>query len=424
MLQKDIEELLHKDIIDEKTAEKIYNYYRHKKSNSENPLFIVFGILGAILVGLGIILIIAHNWDHLSRLVKTVIVFIPMAISQILCGYTLIKKRESLTWRESTSILLIFAVGAGISLISQIYHIQGDMGAFLLSWILLVLPVVYVMNSSIASLLLITGISAYGAYTGYSSSENGLLYFGLLMMAVLPYYIYKISTAQNSLFTLFHHWFIPLSIVINMGALAKSHEEWMFVAYMSLFGVYLQISSLAFIKEQHWFANAYKVVGYTGTLIILMGLSFQGFWKGMINENNLLQNVFGSPEFWLSLILSSIALALLLKNNQHKKVTIFEVIFILFFILFVLGFYSQISVYLINILILTLGIFTITQSLQKNHLGELNFGLCILTVLIICRFFDTNIPFIVRGLLFLIIGFGFFGANYYMLKKRKHHDSI
>nr|MBP6695882.1 DUF2157 domain-containing protein [Saprospiraceae bacterium] len=89
MLQKDIEELLHKDIIDEKTAEKIYNYYRHKKSNSENPLFIVFGILGAILVGLGIILIIAHNWDHLSRLVKTVIVFIPMAISQILCGYTL-----------------------------------------------------------------------------------------------------------------------------------------------------------------------------------------------------------------------------------------------------------------------------------------------------------------------------------------------
>lgn len=423
MMQKDIEELLQQGVIDEKTAEKIYTYYRNKNKNFDNPLFIVFGILGAILVGLGLILIIAHNWDHLSRYVKTIIVFIPLFISQVICAYTLLKKTESITWRESSSVLLIFSVGASISLISQIYHIQGDIGLFLLTWILLVLPLVYIMNSGIASLLLITGITAYGAYTGYDSTEYGIIYYVLLMVAVLPFYFHKISTAKTSLFTFLHHWFIPLSVIINLGALADRNEEWMFVAYMSLFGIYLQLSALSFIKDLHWFANGYRVSGFTGTLFILMLLSFQGIWENLINTHSL-HNVFTSIEFWLSVILTSIGLFLTFRINKLKEIPFFNVIFIIFFVLFVIGFYSKISVYLINFMILALGINTVIQSLQKNLLGQLNLGLSILTILIICRFFDTNIPFIVRGLLFLFIGFGFFGANYYMLKKRKHHDSF
>ncbi len=44
-------------------------------------------------------------------------------------------------------------------------------------------------------------------------------------------------------------------------------------------------------------------------------------------------------------------------------------------------------------------------------------------MLIACRFFDTEISFVIRGLLFVVIGIGFFGANYLMHKKQQKQNT-
>ena len=82
-ISKDIFELLEANVISEETAEKIREYYQIKKEDSTNKLFIVFGILGALLVGLGLILIIAHNWDELSRTTKIIFAFLPLIVGQV-----------------------------------------------------------------------------------------------------------------------------------------------------------------------------------------------------------------------------------------------------------------------------------------------------------------------------------------------------
>jgi uncharacterized membrane protein len=51
----------------QKRLSEIKQFYQQQSGKSGNRLIVVFGILGAILVGLGIILIIAHNWDDLSK---------------------------------------------------------------------------------------------------------------------------------------------------------------------------------------------------------------------------------------------------------------------------------------------------------------------------------------------------------------------
>jgi uncharacterized membrane protein len=139
---KDIPELLKAGVITKETADSIQDYYQTKSGSSANRLFIVFGILGAILVGLGIILIIAHNWDELSRTTKTLFAFLPLLIGQVLCGFALIKKQNSIAWRESGTAFLFFSVGASISLVSQIYNIPGDLSSFLLTWMLLCFPLI------------------------------------------------------------------------------------------------------------------------------------------------------------------------------------------------------------------------------------------------------------------------------------------
>ncbi|MEI7726689.1 MAG: GDYXXLXY domain-containing protein [Bacteroidota bacterium] len=121
-IQRDLSDLIKAEVITQETADKIRVYYNNKGGSSANRLFIVFGILGAILTWLGITLIIAHNWDDLSRGTKTIFAFVPLLAAQVVCGYTLMKRQSSIAWQESSSAFLFFAVGASIALVSQIYN--------------------------------------------------------------------------------------------------------------------------------------------------------------------------------------------------------------------------------------------------------------------------------------------------------------
>lgn len=423
---KDLPELIKAEVITQETANRIQDYYKNKSSSSTNRLFIVFAILGAILVGLGIILIIAHNWDELSRSTKTLFAFLPLLIGQILCGFVLLKKQHSVAWRESGTVFLFFSIGACISLISQIYNIPGNLSSFLLTWMLLCLPLIYVMKSSISSLLYLIGITYYVAETNYWSypSNESYLYWLLLLMALPHYYLlYKKKPESN--FMVFHNWIIPLSLVISLGTVAKNTNELMFIAYFNLFGLLYLIGNLEFFTQQKSRNNGYRLLGSLGTIVLLLILSFDWFWEDLRRADFQFDEIISAPEFLASaitLILAGVLFYLQHKNKALRDVKPIAPIFILFIATFILGLTSPYSVVLINIYVLAIGILTIRDGAKQDHLGILNYGLLIITVLVICRFFDTDLSFVIRGILFVSVGAGFFAANYWMLKKRKVNE--
>ncbi|UJH68803.1 DUF2157 domain-containing protein [Allomuricauda sp. SCSIO 65647] len=423
---KDLPELIKAEVITQETANRIQDYYKNKSSSSTNRLFIVFGILGAILVGLGIILIIAHNWDELSRSTKTLFAFLPLLIGQILCGFVLLKKQHSVAWRESGTVFLFFSIGACISLISQIYNIPGNLSSFLLTWMLLCLPLIYVMKSSISSLLYLIGITYYVAETNYWSypSNESYLYWLLLLMA-LPHYYFLYKKKPESNFMVFHNWIIPLSLVISLGTVAKNTNELMFIAYFNLFGLLYLIGNLEFFTQQKSRNNGYRLLGSLGTIVLLLILSFDWFWEDLRRADFQFDEIISAPEFLASaitLILAGVLFYLQHKNKALRDVKPIAPIFILFIATFILGLTSPYSVVLINIYVLAIGILTIRDGAKQDHLGILNYGLLIITVLVICRFFDTDLSFVIRGILFVSVGAGFFAANYWMLKKRKVNE--
>ena len=245
----DLADLVENGIINQETALKIEDYYQKKKGGSTNRLFVVFAVLGAILVGLGIILIIAHNWDELSRLTKTIFAFIPLVIGQILCGYSLLRKNHSVAWSEGSASFLFFALGATISLVSQIYNIPGNLSSFLLTWLLLSLPLLYLLKSSISSLLYIIGTTYYACeidYFSYPRTES--YWFWILLALALPHYYLFLLKKQKSNFTIVHNWLLPLGIIIMLGTVADKTEELMFIAYMSLFGLFYGIGNHKLFK--------------------------------------------------------------------------------------------------------------------------------------------------------------------------------
>ena len=155
---------------------------------------------------------------------------------------------------------------------------------------------------------------------------------------------------------------------------------------------------------------------------MLLILSFDWFWDDLRNNDLHFNEVVTSPEFFASLVISLLCLGIFYfqqKNSSPKKIEPIALVSLLFIITFIIGLSSLISVVLINFFVFTIGIFTILDGAKNEHLGILNYGLLIIVALAICRFFDTDLSFVIRGILFVSVGIGFFATNFWMIKKRK-----
>lgn len=415
--------LLKANVISEETAQKIKEHYTKNGDESQSKLFMIFGILGAILSGLGIILILAHNWDDLSNSVKSIISFLPLLIGQLFCGYSILKKSENPVWRESSAVFLFFGIGASISLIAQVYNISGDLNSFIVTWMLLGLPLVYLLETSIVSLLYLVGITYYCCNSNYFTYPKEQTYlFWLLFSGIMPHYYQLLTTKPQSNFTSFHHWFIAVSLMITLGSIGDGNEKLLYLSYMCLFAIYYFIGKNSFFENQKLKFNSYQIIGKLGILFMLFIYSFKSFWqyyhKNKLHENALL----AAPEFIIASILVITAAVLFYKKNKPTNFKDFGIIEIIFLLNIPLLFMGEFAAIIANAIVLTMGILEIKRGNQLNNLRILNFGLLIITILTTCRFFDTDFSFIVRGFLFISLGLGFFLTNYLMLKKRNRNE--
>lgn len=421
-ITNELEELLEANVLTTETAERIREYFHQKREENHNRLSSIFGILGAILVGLGIILVFAHNWDNLSRLIKIILSFLPLLIGQLLCGYSILKKSESTVWKETSSVLLFFAIGASISLVAQVYNIPGDINSFIISWMLLSLPLVYLLQSSIVSLLYIAGITYYGCNANYFTypSTHSFLYW-LLLLGIAPHYYPLVKTKALSNFTLFHNWFISLSIVICLGTIAHKNGHLLHFSYMSLFTIFYFIGKTSFFDKQKLKNNSFLIIGKLGILYLLLLYSFRSFWNKPFYKTVYSETLL-SIEFITAFVLTLIATFFFYKRNSptnFKEISLLELVFLMNIFPLISGYEFSIVA---NSIVLLIGIFEVKRGIKLNHLGILNFGLLLITILITCRFFDTDLSFVIRGILFITIGLGFFLANYFILKKRNRNE--
>jgi hypothetical protein len=287
----------------------------------------------------------------------------------------------------------------------------------------LTLPIIYALRSSMASLLYISGITWYACEVSYFNYPHGhAWWYWLLLLLVLPfYYLEFLKNGIKNNFFYFNSWLLALSLTICLGVFVDNHGELILIAYMSLFSAYVILSEMPSFDTGRVISNAYLVIGSLGVVITLLILTFDFYWQELDDASS--ERLTQSGEFVTSTVTSLIAGALLVSVLRRKSVTEINsksFAFIVFILLFAIGLGTPtISQVLTNVVVLVFAIHTIRRGAQRNHLGILNYGLLIITALILCRFFDTDFSFVVRGLLFISVGVGFFATNYYMIRKRK-----
>lgn len=112
----------------------------------------------------------------------------------------------------------------------------------------------------------------------------------------------------------------------------------------------------------------------------------------------------------MALALSAISVGLsYIAHKNGEKLTIFNLAALIFPLIY-FGYLVDydIAFWLSNLAVLAVGVGCIQRGINTIDFKILNFGLVTITVLILCRFFDTQISFAVRGLLFLALGVSFY----------------
>jgi uncharacterized membrane protein len=75
-------------------------------------------------------------------------------------------------------------------------------------------------------------------------------------------------------------------------------------------------------------------------------------------------------------------------------------------------------VIMFNLFLLAISVIRIRVGIQYNNLGIINTGMFMLAALILARFFDSQVDFVIKGLVFIIIGIGFLATNVAILRRK------
>jgi len=416
---KELKVLVKDKVISPELAEKIEQYYATKDMGKPNRLFTIFGVFGALLIGAGIILMLAHNWDDFTRGTKTIWAFVPLLIGQLIVGFSILKEKSS-AWKEASGTFLFFSVGACIALISQVYNIPGDLGSYLLTWIVLCLPLIYLLRSHAIALLILILSTYYAVEVGvfnYRKNDTPWLYI-VLFLAVLPHYWILLKNKVSSNTVAIFNWVLPTSLVIALSAFVGKSDTLGFVMYITLFGMLYNIGKLKIFKTLRTLKNGYLIIGSLGTVMSLLVFTFKDIW-GDVPDTFVFNNEESHITFVL-FFLAIVAMGYSIWKKGWKNTNLFQVTFVIFWIVyFLFSSFEVVPIVLINLLVLALGIAAIKIGADKFNFGILNYGLLIISILIVCRFFDTGMSFVLRGILFVLVGSGFFLINYVMLKKQQ-----
>ncbi len=425
-LYRELPGLVRQGVVSDDTADRLRRHYGDAGGLSGRLLALtICSVLGALLVGSGIILVLAHNWQALSRPVRTVLSLLPLVTAQGAAVWCLATGRRSTPWREGVGLFWSLAIAATIALIGQTYHIPGDTGAFLLTWTLLVLPILYLQSSVSACLIYMAGITAW-AGCEQSMGGQALGFWPLLALAV-PFIVRTSRQDPASVASALLGWGGALCLCVATGiTLEKGLPGLWIIVYSGLFAsMYLAGVRWGCAEESLWL-RPLVLVGAGGVAVLALLLSWEWPWDAIgwthYRTGSRYSEWAALLDYVLAVVLPGAAVVLGAQEfAQGMKV---RLIYAVLPVLAVAA-YAVTSVcacelpsmLVFNVYLLALGVSTMTIGVRQGRLGVVNAGMAMVTGLIVSRFFDSDLGILARGVAFIVLGVAFLVTNIVLARR-------
>jgi len=398
-----------------RTLRERYTAGREPQRSQSGLVQIIMGALGALLIGAGLIAVIGYNWDDFPRSVRLLFAFVPLLATQI-AGFLVLRRGDAAAvWvRETTALLQALATGASIAIVSQIYNLGGEWPDFLFWWMLLSLPLVWVMRARSVAIFYLISIATWSASQveyGKTWSESPLLY-PILLLGLFPYWP---GWPPRQTLSVSLRWVMTISAICGFFAAAVfvSEERDSYIGYHFEPMIWLwTVTTAAFVllplrqtaiaepvtRKPQVLLGSFWLFGYG------LSATFRGFdaTEGMIEALNL-------PWSWGLLVVFSVFFLLALKQRR------WAVLSISFIALLPLvgGAVKPLQAWVFTLYLAALGLALIILSLGGRQ-GAPRFGALLLSVLIILRMADSQFSLLTKGVVFIVVGVAFLAFNIFL----------
>ena len=410
-LKKELPGLVEKGVLPEFTAAALRKHYQmNEEIESPSMMLTVFAVLGATMIGLGLILILAHNWEQISRINRLVLLLGQLFVAQLAVGYAIWRKSEDEAWCEGGGVLLALAFGAALALIGQTYHVAGGRGMLLLLWLLLTLPLAYLLRALAPALLYLSGVMAWLFWLAEGIAERQVTW--LLLTFLLPFYWRLLQQGRYEKKTAVFSWALVAAFYASFFMLMQPQiAELDIIIYSELFAVTYLVGRIWFDGEASFFAKAYKAAGLLALTCMALLLTFQEAWHKIswqqVGANEQCMAFFGA-----------LLLAFLLWRGRCGFIFGLQPLLVAAALACIEAWGVWAAVLLFNINCLLLGVRGIVQGVKRNSFARLNAGMFLAGMVILLRFFDFNFSYVLRGSVFVGVGFLFLAVNAWLVRRK------
>ncbi len=425
-LMTEIEVWTREGLISAEQAERIRS--RYPEETPRRWAVIVMSIFGSLLVGLGIILLLAYNWSDIGRPARAVIAYLPVLAALGLCGWVVGAGKTGAGLREGVGAFLALAVGASIALVAQTYQLGGTFRAFTLAWMLLILPSVYVLDAAMPAMIYLFGITGWAI--GQRCYDDNPWAFWALLAGVVPYLVWRQWRNRDSLRGAWVLWGIVLSAAAGVATGMHAEEPVMwFALYAAFFSTCLLAGELWGARDLTLWGRPLTLLGGAGMGVMIFLYSFIWFWKEMerhyhwrsASAGDRLDVDLGLVAFFTVLAAVLVVMAYRrLKSWPVRLAGAFPVVATLLVALnTALEGMEWIPAVLMNLYAFALGGLLVAEAVRASRLGQMNLGLLLLAALLTARFFDADMSILGRGIAFIVLGLAFLAANGLMIRRRR-----
>lgn len=417
-LRSELPALQRQGVIDAATAERIRLHYADAAAVAGDANTrrgwgsLIAVVLAAVLIGLGVLLLVAHNWDALSRPVRLALSFAPLLLGQVACGALLWRDRGQPAWNEAAAVFTLAGVAAALALVGQMFHFSGDLHRYLLTCALLALPLVYALN---ASLLAVLTAALFSGWAVTFPGPPALLTVMALFALLIPHVVWSWQRAPQSLRA---RTLVSVGLPLLAIAIVASLTEAGPLAAIWL----MQVAAILWLTtlggaEGHWRRSlpAFAVIGVLGPTL---WASSPAFWTFVTATSSWS----ASLSAWTLVVVTTAAtLGLALKGlREGRAVMVAGALPAMAAWLAVAVDLREWAVplaLLTTLYLLGLGTALIREGVQRAQHRIAHLGLAVLTALILLRFFDTQLSFTLRGMGFLVLGLAFLAAHLWLRRR-------
>ncbi len=392
---------------------------------------IIFSCLGAIIVGLGVILLLAYNWDAIPKFAKLAMVLGAVAIAHITGFFLKFGEARYRALGEGISLLGTMLFGAGIWLVAQIYHIDEHFPNAFLIWGLgalgMALAIDSIPQAILAAVLLVVwgGAERMGFETpvwvvpvaiafilgALAWRRRSVILLAVVIPASLLSYGFTVPLGGDSSWLLFSTFLSLAAVLIAASRLSAYPGN--FAAAGKVFGFYgwvifwLMLYLMSFPGLAHHFFYWYGYpLRWTHWLFGLIPLSLVvGLWSGLayLKKAGKIRREEGDPGWEVYLVPLTVVLGVVdLMSAQSVAGWI------------VAGPFNLVYIGMVAAMM--------ARGCSEGLLKPTAIGSVLLVILVVARYFDLFESQLIRGLVFVAIGAVLLVEGFLFTRARKQKE--